>query len=144
MIDINYSLRIGYTSVLQPMITAGVKLYYFNAPPIPANNYIVMYGFQSVDSSTNGSCDTVTTVSFAFHGFDDIVNNGLSVDIMVRDFLRLIYSSPQSVITIDGAQMVNIEMINDIEQPVQIIGGRNYKQRNITLRHNIFQRSDIS
>ena len=90
MIDINYSLRIAYTTTLAPLVAAGTKLYYQSAPPIPANNYIVMYGIQSVDSSTHNSSDTRTQISFAFHGFDDIINNGLTVDIMARDFYNLV------------------------------------------------------
>lgn len=144
MIDINYSLRIAYTNVLQPLVTSGTPVYYMSAPPKPGNNYIVMYGIQSVDASTHNSSDTRTQISFALHGFDDIINSGLSIDIVARDFYNLVYPNVNASLTIDGAQILDVELLQDIEQPAVIVGGRNYKQRNITLAHNIYHRSDVS
>ena len=143
MIDINYSLRIAYKNALSGI--AGVPVFYQAVPPsISPRNYIVYRGINSSDASTFNSSDTSTNVTVEIHTWDDQQNNGVNADLVAREVFNRIYPNPQFNLDIDGAQIVNTKLVNDVTQDFATSANRNYISRFLTFKHNIFQRSDIS
>jgi len=143
MIDINYSLRIAYTTALSGI--DGVPVFYESLPPtISPETYIVFRSITSNDASTRNSSDTNTNVTVEIHTWDNGLNSGLSADMIAREVYNRIYPNGQSPLTLDGAQMVWTRMVSDNTQNFSNQQNRTYISRFITFKHNIFQRSDIS
>lgn len=143
MIDINYSLRIAYQTALTGI--AGVPVFYQSVPPmVSPENYIVFRSITNNDASTINSSDTTTSITVEIHTWNDNMNNGLSADLIAREVFNRIYPNRQFNLTIDGAQIVQTQLSNDVTQNFTNNKNRTYISRFITFRHNIFQRSDIS
>lgn len=143
MIDINYSLRIAYNAALTGI--AGVPAYYQSLPNDRSDKtYIVFRSINNTDVSTTNSSDTSTTITVEIHTWNDIVNEGLNCDQIAREVFNRIYPDRQTNLSIDGAQIVNTQVANDVTNDFTQAGGRGYISRFITFRHFIFQRSDIS
>lgn len=145
MIDINYSLRIAVNNALTGI--AGIKAYYNHLPntltPVP-DCYLIFRSITSNDISTKHSSDTNTFITIDIHTREQVSNPGLNNDTTAREVYNRIYPNPQFNLTIDGAQIVNTKMINDItDEPIQQ-GSVEWLSRHITFGFNIFQRSDIS
>lgn len=143
MIDINYSLRIAYFAALDGII--GCPVFYGSLPPVVSpDTYIVFRSITNTDASTVNSSDTITNITVDIHTWVDGQNNGLSADILAREVFNRIYPNPQSVLTLDGAQIVNTRLVNDISQEPIRSGNRTYQDRSITFKHFIYQVADIS
>ena len=143
MIDINYSLKIAYQNALTGI--PGYPVFYQSVPPtVSPKNYIVFKSITNNDASTFNSSDTNTTVTVEIHTWTEGSNNGLSADIGAREVLNRIYPNTQSVLVLDGAQMVNTRLVSDITQDFTNQQNRTYISRYLTFRHNIFQTADIS
>lgn len=143
MIDINNSLRNAYYNALSGI--AGVPVFYQSVPPmVSPENYIVFRSITNNDASTINSSDTTTSITVEIHTWNDNMNSGLSADLIAREVFNRIYPNRQFNLTIDGAQIVQTQVSNDITQNFSINQNRTYISRFITFRHNIFQRSDIS
>lgn len=143
MIDINYSLRIAYTTALNGI--TGMPVFYNNLPPnISPDNYIVFRSITNTDASTMNSSDINTQITVEIQTFEDGINSGLTSDMVARDVFTRILPNPGAILTLDGAQMVSTRLLNDItNQPVNI-GNRAYVSRFLTFGHKIYLRSDIS
>jgi len=143
MIDINYSLRIAYTTALNGI--TGMPVFYNNLPPnISPDNYIVFRSITNTDASTMNSSDINTQITVEIQTFEDGINSGLTSDMVSRDVFTRILPNPGAILTLDGAQMVSTRLLNDItNQPVNI-GNRAYVSRFLTFGHKIYLRSDIS
>lgn len=143
MIDINYSLRIAYTTALNGI--TGMPIFYNNLPPnISPDNYIVFRSITNTDASTMNSSDINTQITVEIQTFEDGINSGLTSDMVARDVFTRILPNPGAILTLDGAQMVSTRLLNDItNQPVNI-GNRAYVSRFLTFGHKIYLRSDIS
>ena len=143
MIDINYSLRIAYQTALTGIV--GVPVFYQSVPPmVSPENYIVFRSITNNDASTINSSDTTTSITVEIHTWNDNMNSGLSADMVAREVFNRIYPNRQFNLTIDGAQIVQTQLSNDVTQNFTNNQNRSYISRFITFRHNIFQRSDIS
>lgn len=143
MIDLNYSLRVAYNTALAGI--ANVPVFYQAAPPDQSpQSYIVFRSFNSTDGSTKNSSDTETTVVVEIHTYQDIVNSGLSADVIARDVYSRIYANGQFNLSIDGGQIVHTKMQNDQVFDFTNSAGRSYISRYITFKHTIFQTADIS
>lgn len=143
MIDINYSLRIAYTTALNGI--TGMPVFYNNLPPnISPDNYIVFRSITNTDASTMNSSDINTQITVEIQTFEDGINSGLTSDMVARDVFTRILPNPGAILTLDGAQMVSTRLLNDItNQPINI-GNRAYVSRFLTFGHKIYLRSDIS
>ena len=143
MIDINYSLRIAYTTALNGI--TGMPVFYNNLPPnISPDNYIVFRSITNTDASTMNSSDINTQITVEIQTFEDGINSGLTSDMVAREVFTRILPNPGATLTLDGAQMVSTRLLNDItNQPVNI-GNRAYVSRFLTFGHKIYLRSDIS
>lgn len=143
MIDINYSLRIAYTTALNGI--TGMPVFYNNLPPnISPDNYIVFRSITNTDASTMNSSDINTQITVEIQTFEDGINSGLTSDMVARDVFTRILPNPGATLTLDGAQMVSTRLLNDItNQPINI-GNRAYVSRFLTFGHKIYLRSDIS
>lgn len=143
MIDINYSLRIAYTTALNGI--TGMPVFYNNLPPnISPDNYIVFRSITNTDASTMNSSDINTQITVEIQTFEDGINSGFTSDMVAREVFTRILPNPGAVLTLDGAQMVSTRLLNDItNQPVNI-GNRAYVSRFLTFGHKIYLRSDIS
>lgn len=143
MIDINYSLRIAYTTALNGI--TGMPVFYNNLPPnISPDNYIVFRSITNTDASTMNSSDINTQITVEIQTFEDGINSGLTSDMVAREIFTRILPNPGAVLTLDGAQMVSTRLLNDLtNQPVNI-GNRAYVSRFLTFGHKIYLRSDIS
>lgn len=143
MIDINYSLRIAYQVALAGI--ADYPVFYQMLPPnVSPRQYIIFRSITSNDASTFNSSDTNTTIVIEIHTWDDGLNSGLNADMGAREVFNRIYPNPGAVLTLDGAQMVSTQLVNDRTQDFTNNQNRTYISRYLTFRHNIFQRSDIS
>ena len=143
MIDINYSLRIAYFTALNGI--AGVPVFYNLLPPnISPDTYIIFRSITSSDNSTLSTNDLNTQVIVEIQTFDSGLNSGLSADMIAREVFNRIYPNYNSVLTIDGAQMVSTRLLNDITNTPVSVGDRAYVSRFLTFGHKIFLRSDIS
>lgn len=143
MIDINYSLRIAYTTALNGI--TGMPVFYNNLPPnISPDNYIVFRSITNTDASTMNSSDINTQITVEIQTFEDGINSGLTSDMVAREVFTRILPNSGATLTLDGAQMVSTRLLNDItNQPVNI-GNRAYVSRFLTFGHKIYLRSDIS
>ena len=143
MIDINYSLRIAYYNALNGI--AGIPVFYNALPPnVSPNQYIIFRSITNTDASTMGSNDINMSVTVEIQTFEDGLNSGLNADQAAREVFNRIYPNTNSVLDIDGAQMITTRLLNDVSpQPVNV-GNRTYVSRFITFGHKIFLRSDIS
>lgn len=143
MIDINYSLRIAYTTALSGI--EGVPVFYNAVPPmVSPDQYIVFRSITSTDASPKSTSDVDTQITVEIQTWNDGLNSGLSADMVAREVFNRIYPNPGGVLTLDGAQMVKTRLLNDITQAPVTLGNRTYVSRFITFGHNIFMRSDIS
>lgn len=143
MIDINYSLRIAYYSALNGI--TGVPVFYNNVPAnISPDTYIVFRSITSNDASTLSTNDLETQITVEIQTFISGLNNGLSADMIAREVFNRIYPNYNSVLTIDGAQMISTRLLNDVSQPPVGVGDRSYVSRFLTFGHKIYLRSDIS
>jgi len=143
MIDINYSLRIAYTTALNGI--TGMPVFYNNLPPnISPDNYIVFRSITNTDASTMNSSDINTQITVEIQTFEDGINSGLTSDMVAREVFIRILPNPGATLTLDGAQMISTRLLNDItNQPVNV-GNRAYVSRFLTFGHKIYLRSDIS
>jgi hypothetical protein len=143
MIDINYSLRIAYTTALNGI--TGMPVFYNNLPPnISPDNYIVFRSITNTDASTMNSSDINTQITVEIQTFEDGINSGLTSDMVAREVFTRILPNPAATLTLDGAQMISTRLLNDItNQPVNV-GNRAYVSRFLTFGHKIYLRSDIS
>lgn len=143
MIDLNYSLRIAYKTALTGI--ANVPVFYQAVPPNESpESYIVFRSIISNDDSTKNSSDTETLVTVEIHTYQDIVNSGLSADVIARDVYNRVYANGQFNLSIDGGQIVHTKMQNDEVFDFTNSAGRSYISRFITFKHKIFQTADIS
>lgn len=138
MIDINYSLRIAYFNALTGI--DGVPVYYNVVPPSTSpDNYIVYRSITNTDSSTMNSSDVDCQVTVEIQTFTDGLNPGITADIVAMEVFNRIYPNRSSVLTLDGAQMVNTRLLNDVTNTPISQGNRVYVSRFITFGHKIFQ-----
>lgn len=142
MIDINYSLRIAYYAALNGI---GCPVFYGSVPPeINPDIYIVFRNITHNDASTVNSSDTITNITVDIHTWTNGMNNGLSADTLARDVYNRLYANSQFTLTIDGGQIVNTRLVNDVTQEPVRVNDRTYQDRSITFKHFIYQVSDIS
>jgi hypothetical protein len=143
MIDINYSLRIAYTTALTGI--SGVPVFYNNLPPnVSPDTYIVFRSITNTDASTMNSVDVNTQITVEIQTFEDGINSGLSSDMITREVFNRIYPNQGATLTIDGGQMVSTRLLNDVTNQAVNVGNRAYVSRFLTFGHKIYLRSDIS
>jgi len=142
MIDINYSLRVAYFNALKVL---SVPVYYQAVPNnINPNNYIVFRSIFNVDDSSKTCSQTTTTITVEIHTKQDVINQGVNSDTIARDVFNLIYPNRTEHLAIDGAQIVNTELLNDRTENFQMNSGEMFISRYLTFKHIIYQLSDIS
>lgn len=143
MIDINYSLRIAYFNALTGI--QGTPVFYNIVPPnVSPDNYIIFRSITNTDAGTISTSDTETQITVEIQTFTDGLNSGLDADQAAREVFNRIYPDRQTVLTIDGAQMVSTRLLNDITNTPVTQGNRTYVSRFITFGHKIYMRSDVS
>lgn len=143
MIDINYSLRIAYYNALSGI--AGTPVFYNTLPPnVSPNNYIIYRSITNTDASTLSSNDINCSVTVEIQTWEDGLNPGLDADQAAREVFNRILPNYNSVLSIDGAQMISTRLLNDISQPPVAQGNRAYVSRVLTFGHKIYLRSDVS
>ena len=142
MIDINYSLRVAYFDALKVL---SVPVYY-QALPNNTNpsNYIIFRSIINTDDSNKSCNQVVTTITVEIHTKQDVMNQGVSSDTLGRDVYNVIYPNRNDHLTINGAQIVNTEMVHDRTETFSLESGEMYISRYITFKHIIYQFSDIS
>ena len=143
MIDINYSLRIAYTTALTGI--TGVPVFYQSVPNnITPDNYIVFRSITSSDVSGKTCSGTDTNVTVEIHTKNFVSNPGLNADTIAMDVFRRIYPYPGYTLPLDSAQMVRTDMVNDNTQDFTMNSGVQWISRFITFKHNIFHKHDLS
>jgi hypothetical protein len=142
MIDINYSLRVAYFNALKVL---SVPVYYQAVPNnINPNNYIVFRSIFNVDDSSKTCSQTTTTITVEIHTKQDVINQGVNSDTIARDVFNVLYPNRTEQLAIDGAQIVNTELLNDRTENFQMNSGEMFISRYLTFKHIIYQLSDIS
>lgn len=141
--DINYSLRRAYNSALTGI--EGVPAFYNTVPEIVSHDkYIVFRSITNTGESTGTSSDVECQITVEIQTFNDGLNDGDSADLIAREVFNRINPGFVSTLTMDGAQIVNTRLLNDITQPPVTIGNRAYVGRIITFGHRIFITADLS
>lgn len=143
MIDINFSLRVAYTTALANI--AGVEVFYMSMPntKVP-DNYIVFRGINSSDVSGKSCSVTDTNITVEIHTRDSVINQGLNADTIARDVFRRLYPYPSFVLPLDSAQMVRTDLVQDTTQDFTDVAGNQWISRLLTFKHNIAHRHDLS
>jgi hypothetical protein len=142
MIDINYSLRVAYYNALKVL---SVPVFYQAVPNnLNPNNYIVFRSIFNVDDSSKTCSQTTTTITVEIHTKQDIINQGVNSDTIARDVFNILYPNRTDQLSIDGAQIVNTELLNDRTENFQMNSGEMFISRYLTFKHIIYQLSDIS
>jgi hypothetical protein len=142
MIDINYSLRVAYFNALKVL---SVPVYYMALPNnLHPNNYIIFRSIINTDDSNKSCNQVITTITVEIHTKQDIMNQGVNSDTLGRDVYNVIYPNRTEHLSLDGAQIVNTEMLNDRTENFSLESGEMFISRYITFKHIIYQFSDIS
>ena len=142
MIDINYSLRVAYFNALKVL---SVPVFYQAVPNnLNPSNYIVFRSIFNVDDSSKNCSQTTTTITVEIHTKQDIINQGVNSDTIARDVFNILYPNRTDQLSIDGAQIVNTELLNDRTENFQMNSGEMFISRYLTFKHIIYQLSDIS
>lgn len=143
MNNINYKLREAYNTLLTPVLS-------YKGQPVPVYNEGVKMGelpelyvyLSGVRTSENNSpkqmsrIETVinmTIVSKSLHN-----SNPEAIDQVAQQFYATIYPERQSLLTIDGAHILDNTVSNDVVNNLGNNGQQQFLVRTITINHIIF------
>ncbi len=143
MRSVNFALRKVYFAALTGITynSVPIKIFYQKAPSeISDENYIVFGGVSSNDTSAKFKAQTDTSIRVTVHSYKSIYNDGQSTDNISDQVIQRIYPDKQNRpdMSADNLQIINTELSNDFTQSYNLNGSREYIDRVLTFRHQIF------
>lgn len=138
MIDINTSLLKAYYSALSGV---GVPVYEGEEPDdVKDAIYIVMSDAVGFEQSTKNSTDCQYTLQLSVHSWKYKYNNSSDLNDVCSAIFQAIKPTSNSVLdlSVDGLQMMNLQLQTDRTERLGEMGGRVYISRILIFKQDIF------
>lgn len=138
MRDINSALLQAYYEVIDGL---DIPVYEGEEPDdVKDKIYAVLSDVINIESSTDNSSDTTSTIQISVHSWEYKYNNSKSLNTAVDSILQAIKPTSTSVLDLSdyNLQMMNLSIQTDRTERFGEIGGKIFISRILIFKQNIF------
>lgn len=138
MRDINSALLQAYYEVIDDL---DIPVFEGEEPDdVKHKIYAVLSDVINIESSTDNSSDTTTTIQISVHSWEYKYNNSKNLNTAVDSILQAIKPTSTSVLDLSdfNLQMMNLSIQTDRTERFGEIGGKIFISRILVFKQNIF------
>ena len=138
MRDINSALLQAYYEVIDDL---DIPVFEGEEPDdVKHKIYAVLSDVINIESSTDNSSDTTTTIQISVHSWEYKYNNSKTLNSAVDDIIQAIKPTSTSVLDLSpyNLQMMNLTIQTDRTERFGEIGGKIFISRILVFKQNIF------
>jgi hypothetical protein len=138
MRDINSALLQAYYEVIDDL---DIPVFEGEEPDdVKHKIYVVLSDVINIESSTDNSSDTTSTIQISVHSWEYKYNNSKTLNSTVDDIIQAIKPTSTSVLDLSefNLQMMNLSIQTDRTERFGEIGGKIFISRILVFKQNIF------